>query len=303
MNLFKSIISICLMVCIMFIARTAMAENRAGAVSVSPMVGWYVFDDRQDIDSGPLGGLGLGYNFTRNWGAELMMDYIHADEEGHGNDTVHGYLGHLDALYHFMPEGKLVPYVAAGFGAIHLDQNPNGAETQGLFNYGAGLKYFITNSIALRGDVRHIISFDESDNNLAASLGMTFLFGGHKQEKVAAAPKVIEVIELNVEFDFDKSDVKPVYHERIKEAADYLDRHPDVDAILQGNTDSRGSESYNKSLSQRRADSVRRYLIDKFGISPSRLTTKAQGESDPVSNNSTDAGMQRNRHILVIFVK
>lgn len=285
---------------LLFLCGTAMAENRAGAFSVSPMVGWYLFDDRQDIDCGPLVGLGLGYNFTKNWGAELMMDYIHADEEGHGNDTVHGYLGHVDALYHFMPEGKLVPYVAAGFGAIHLNDNPNGDDTQGLFNYGAGLKYFITDSIAIRGDIRHIIGFDHSDNNMAASLGMTFLFGGG--EKVAGA-KVVETIELDVEFDFNKADVRPAYHQRIKKAADYLDRHPDVDAIIEGHTDSMGSEKYNLDLSERRANSVRQYLIDKFNISPSRLTAKGYGERRPIADNNTDVGRQRNRRVIAIFLK
>ena len=279
---------------------TAMAENRAGAFSVSPHAGWYVFDERQDIDCGPLFGLGLGYNFTENWGTELTMDYIHTSEDGHDNDTVHGYLGRIDALYHFMPREKLVPYVAAGFGAIHLDENPNGANTQGLFNWGAGLKYFITDSIALRGDLRHIISFDESDNNLAASLGMTFLFGGGKK---VAEEKPVDAIELRVEFDTNKSFVRPVYHERIKEVADYLNRHSDVDAVIEGHTDSRGSDAYNQGLSQRRADSVRQYLIDKFGISSSRLTAKGYGESKPIADNNTAQGRQRNRRVIAVFLK
>lgn len=283
-----------------FLCGTAMAENRAGAFTVSPHAGWYGFDDRQDIDCGPMFGLGLGYNFTKNWGAELMMDYIHADESGHGNDTVHGFLSHVGALYHFMPDEKLVPYVAAGFGAIYLDDNPNGANTQGLFNWGAGLKYFITESIALRGDVRHIVSFDESDNNIAASVGVTFLFGGKKK---AAVPEVVETIELRVEFDTNKSFVRPVYHERIKEVADYMKRNSDVDVVIEGHTDSRGSEAYNQGLSQRRADSVRQYLIDKFGVSASRLSAKGYGESKPIADNNTAQGRERNRRVVAVFLK
>lgn len=277
-----------------------MAENRAGAFSVSPLTGVYVFDERQDLDCGPWFGLGLGYNFTENWAAELTGGYIHSDEDGHDEDTVHGYIGHIDALYHFMPTEKLVPYLAAGFGAIHLDENPNGPDTQGLFNYGAGLKYFLTESIALRGDIRHIISFDDADNNLAATLGVTFLFGGGKKP---AGEKVVETIDLRLEFDFDKATIRPVYHERLKEVADYMKRHEDVDAMIEGHTDSIGTAEYNKTLSQRRANSVRQYIIDKFDISPSRISAKGYGESRPIATNETEEGRQRNRRVIAIFVK
>lgn len=49
-------------------------------------------------------------------------------------------------------------------------------------NYGGGLKYFINDFTALRGDIRHIMSFDETHHNLAYSIGLTFLFGGEKKK-------------------------------------------------------------------------------------------------------------------------
>lgn len=294
------IVFVGVIVSFVFLCGAATAENRAGAFSVSPHVGWYVFDERQDIDCGPLFGLGLGYNFTEHWTAELMADYILADEDGHGDDTVHGYMGHIDALYHFMPYERLVPYVAVGLGAIHLNDNPNGTDTQGLVNYGGGLKYFITESIALRGDVRHVIPFDDADNNLACSLGVTFLFGGGKK---APGERVVDAIELRVEFDFDKAVVRPAYHQRIKKVADYLERHPDVDAVIEGHTDSRGNDEYNRILSQRRASAVRQYLIDKFDVSPSRLSAKGYGEAKPIADNNTNEGRQRNRRVIAVFLK
>jgi len=118
-----------------------------------------------------------------------------------------------------------------------------------------------------------------------------------------AGTRVVDSIELKVEFDFNKADVRPAYHQRLKEVADYLNRHPDTDAIIEGHTDSKGSEAYNQSLSQRRADNVKKYIVDKFGISASRLTAKGYGESKPIADNNTDAGRQRNRRVIAVFVK
>jgi outer membrane protein OmpA-like peptidoglycan-associated protein len=114
---------------------------------------------------------------------------------------------------------------------------------------------------------------------------------------------VLDAIELRVEFDTNKSFVRPAYHDRIKEVADYMKRHTDVDAVIEGHTDSRGSDTYNQALSQRRADSVRKYLIDKFGISASRLTAKGYGESKPIADNNTAEGRQRNRRVIAVFLK
>jgi len=120
------------------------------------------------------------------------------------------------------------------------------------------------------------------------------------KQQVAAVP---DAIELRVEFDTNKSFVRPAYHERIKEVADYMNRHSDVDVVIEGHTDSRGSDAYNQGLSQRRADSVRQYLIDKFGISASRLTAKGYGESKPIADNNTAQGRQRNRRVVAVFLK
>ena len=118
-----------------------------------------------------------------------------------------------------------------------------------------------------------------------------------------AGTRVVDSVELRVEFDFNKATVRPAYHNRIKEVADYLDRHSDVDVIIEGHTDSKGSEAYNKGLSQRRANSVKKYLVDKFGISESRITAKGYGESKPIADNNTSEGRQRNRRVIAVFVK
>jgi outer membrane protein OmpA-like peptidoglycan-associated protein len=75
--------------------------------------------------------------------------------------------------------------------------------------------------------------------------------------------------------------------------------YPDSDITIEGHTDTLGSEGYNYNLSQRRADSVKTYLIEKGLVIP-RITTLGKGGTRPVAANSTAAGRQRNSRIEVI---
>ena len=65
---------------------------------------------------------------------------------------------------------------------------------------------------------------------------------------------------------------------------------------LAGHTDSVGSEAYNQQLSQRRAESVRNYLLD-LGVDPDQLTAVGYGESKPIRSNDTEEGRERNRRV------
>jgi len=118
----------------------------------------------------------------------------------------------------------------------------------------------------------------------------------------APAPKPAPVPEkvcmtLKIEFDFNKADIKPKYHNVIAKVADFLKEHPETTAVIEGHTDNRGTYDYNIKLSERRAESVRKYLVEKFGIAPERLTTKGYGYTKPVASNKTAEGRQRNRRI------
>jgi len=102
---------------------------------------------------------------------------------------------------------------------------------------------------------------------------------------------------LKIEFDYDKSDVKPKYHNVIEKVAEFLKKHPEATVVIEGHTDNRGSYAYNIKLSDRRADSVRNYLIEKFGVAPERISTKGYGYTKPIATNKTAAGRQKNRRI------
>ncbi|MDD5722358.1 MAG: OmpA family protein [Syntrophales bacterium] len=167
----------------LFLASGVSAEMRAGAASISPMVGGYAFDGEQDLDNGPTYGLGIGYNLDERWGVEAAFNYIDTDFNT-GNRDMNVSLYRLDGLYHFNITDRFVPYLAAGVGGIGFNPARGDSNYDTMINYGVGVKYFLTESIALRGDVRHVISFNETYNNLLYTMGLSFFFGGEKKVAV-----------------------------------------------------------------------------------------------------------------------
>ena len=107
-------------------------------------------------------------------------------------------------------------------------------------------------------------------------------------------------MRLNVEFDTDKSVIKDKYYDEISKVADFMKEHSDTTCEIQGHTDNVdrfNNPDHNKELSQARADSVRQYLIDKFGIDASRLTAVGYGPDRPIASNDTKEGRQKNRRV------
>jgi OOP family OmpA-OmpF porin len=73
-----------------------------------------------------------------------------------------------------------------------------------------------------------------------------------------------------------------------------------TDTVVEGHTDSKGTNAYNLSLSQRRAEAVRQVLIDQFKVEPSRLSSVGYGEERPVADNKTEQGRQLNRRVVAV---
>lgn len=97
-------------------------------------------------------------------------------------------------------------------------------------------------------------------------------------------------------FDFDKSVVKPQYYELLRNVKDYVEQE-NLKLTIIGHTDSKGTDAYNMALGMRRAVAVRDKLIE-FGLDPARiLGVESRGESEPVAPNDTDQGRFENRRI------
>jgi OOP family OmpA-OmpF porin len=162
----------------------SLAEMKAGVFTLSPMLGGVVMEGDQPVDDDGLAySLALGYNLTKAIALEAVLAGANLDEEGSGDD-VDLWTYRLDALYHFMPDNRLVPYLAAGVGDYSLD-----SDDEFMANYGAGLLYFLSENVALRADVRHLVAFNESnlENNLLYTAGFKFQFAG-TTEPVKPAP-------------------------------------------------------------------------------------------------------------------
>jgi len=124
------------------------------------------------------------------------------------------------------------------------------------------------------------------------------------QEAVPQAASAVETavvekgrVTLNVEFDFDKASIRKTSHQEIGNLAAVMKKYPDLKILIEGHTDNVGGVKYNEKLSQRRAAAVKKYLVEKFGIEASRLTTKGYGLTRPVASNATKDGRQKNRRV------
>lgn len=104
----------------------------------------------------------------------------------------------------------------------------------------------------------------------------------------------------DVLFDTDKATVRPGAQAQLRRVADFLADQPDYRLIVEGHTDSRGSDAYNQQLSERRAEAVRNQIVS-VGIDPSRVRAVGLGEGYPVASNGNAAGQQQNRRVEIIF--
>jgi hypothetical protein len=101
---------------------------------------------------------------------------------------------------------------------------------------------------------------------------------------------------LLVFFDFDKAELKNESKPDLNRAIEFLKANPGINVEIAGHTDSVGVESYNKKLSQDRAEAVRQYVISG-GIEPGRVVPKGYGEEQPAADNATEEGRARNRRV------
>lgn len=127
-----------------------------------------------------------------------------------------------------------------------------------------------------------------------------------QEEKIARIPgTTVERIdertllvhfESDVLFAVDSSSIDSDGRYTLEEVAGVLGEYPKTAVIIQGHTDSTGSDEHNQGLSERRADSVYRYLMSQ-GVDGERMSAVGFGETEPVASNASESGRQRNRRV------
>ncbi|MCA9726311.1 MAG: OmpA family protein [Candidatus Eisenbacteria bacterium] len=108
-------------------------------------------------------------------------------------------------------------------------------------------------------------------------------------------------MDSGILFNVDKSDLTAEAKLNLKKMAQVLNKYGDTTILIEGHTDSDGSEEYNQKLSERRAQSVKEYLAIQQVAAP-RMSTVGFGETQPVADNSTAAGKAQNRRVEVAIV-
>lgn len=104
----------------------------------------------------------------------------------------------------------------------------------------------------------------------------------------------------SVLFASNKSDLLPDARERLNQVANVLKEQPDMSFTVIGHTDSQGNDEFNRALSQRRADSVRDYLVSR-GVDSSHVRSVGRGKDEPIADNGTAEGRANNRRVEILL--
>jgi len=103
-------------------------------------------------------------------------------------------------------------------------------------------------------------------------------------------------------FAVNSETIEPTAHDTLAKVAELIDAYDGRKVVIVGHTDSIGEDGYNEFLSQRRADLVKQFFVDNFGIEDSRLSTEGRGEGQPIATNATLEGRKANRRVEVLIL-
>ena len=301
------------------------------AQAAEPDYRWYVSPSVGAIFSGTGGGahfsLAAGRDVLPNFGVELELatGSQSVDNLPSGNDYERTIFG-VNALAYLTPQGeKIRPYLLANGNFHSIDFLGESLSGAGI-GLGGGAFISITKSLDLRLDGRYNLDFVSASGPVAektfnvgtGTVGVRYKFGAdpddsdgdgvpNGKDKCPDTPAgtrvdgdgcpLAKVIALNgVTFEFDSTRLRPDALTILDQASGILTKYPDMQVEVAGHTDSKGSEAYNLNLSDGRAASVREYFVSK-GVPESQISSKGYGEAEPVADNATDEGRERNRRV------
>jgi outer membrane protein OmpA-like peptidoglycan-associated protein len=138
----------------------------------------------------------------------------------------------------------------------------------------------------------------------ASADAMVSFFTTDVPEDITVAARRPQV-DLDIKFDFDSSTLSNDGIEQLDTAGQALNdpRLASRRFMLGGHTDDRGESDYNRDLSRRRAETAKKYLIEKYGISPDRLETAGFGSTHPKDRAETPEARQRNRRVVLEMIE
>jgi peptidoglycan-associated lipoprotein len=120
-------------------------------------------------------------------------------------------------------------------------------------------------------------------------------------EEKARREALEDFVNEDIHFEFDSSKLTWEAQEILKRKADWLLSHPRTEVIIEGHCDERGTNAYNLALGERRAESVKQYLVE-LGIRPNRLSTISFGEEKPLDPGHNEEAWAKNRRAHFVIV-
>lgn len=294
-----------------------------GAVELETFAKYYRPQGSRDMNTaGALYGGGASYFLTDDVALGVTYGEYHELSSnnrvnGHGHKDIQGNYASLDATYHFgQPGVGFRPYVSTGIARQSLGQvHRGGRENSTYFNLAGGVKYYVTDMFFAKASIEGLHNIDNGYSEWQAGVGVGINFGGSGRKPVAPTPApepvmaaaaaepaqepIAEVVrvELDVKFDFNKASVRKESYKDIQDLANFMQQYPSTRTVVEGHTDSVGTDQYNQRLSERRAQAVRHVLVDQYGVASNRVDAVGYGESRPIADNATEAGRQLNRRV------
>lgn len=286
----------------LFTAPFAAADD-ADRFYAAPMAGAYLFEGDQNLDDGPAYGLGLGYNVTERWALEAVALGVDSEVEPGGGDA-NGLQLRVDALYDFDLTPTFSPYLAVGAGVMHLKPDPvddpgGERDSDPLIAYGGGVKYRLTETLSLRGDLRHVVTFDRTYHNLLPTVGLIYTFGDGtpsprmNQETASALPAAREPERETLETPYEPA---PAGEPRVAEAPP-----PAGDAPVKVSVNQAGSLVFQGVLFDFDRASIRpEFTAVLDGLATilqrhAKLAVEVQGHTDSTGGHAYNQGLSERR--------
>jgi len=230
-----------------------------------------------------------------------------------------------------LPVGNWLPYAKLGYARTAANHDLNAFSGNGA-HLGLGLEYKFAPHWSVAGELTSATakSNGEKMTNNNFTLGINYYFGKPPaaaavvaaavvaapvmmKEVVQPAPVVVEapvyktiftdkpVTIEGANFDTDSAKLKTTADKKLAEVVDFTVKYPESNLSVTGYTDSTGKAAHNQKLSERRAASVKAYLVKK-GVPAAHILTKGEAEANPVASNKTKAGRAQNRRVEITSV-
>jgi outer membrane protein OmpA-like peptidoglycan-associated protein len=168
-------------------------------------------------------------------------------------------------------------------------------------------KYPDPDSPAVQAAAQAALPHAKVENIVGVALGIQSVLQDLKAQVTEHEIKID--LDADVLFDFDKYSLRAAAADSLREVGEVTKSYDKSPVLIEGHTDGKGTHPYNIKLSENRAASVKKWLVENAGVSGSRITTRGWGETKPVAPNTNPdgsdnpAGRQKNRRVEITIHK